>query len=184
MVTGRRSRNTATASRLDVSKLSSPTFVFDTMHALTIRPATINDIDTLLQFEQGVINAERPFDPTLKREDTRYYDLHQMITEPHIQLLVAELQGQLIGSGYARIETSKPYNQHRQHAYLGFMYVRPEQRGKGVNKAIMQALEEWAAAQGITELRLEVYAENDAAIKAYEKVGFENLLVQMRKEIK
>jgi GNAT superfamily N-acetyltransferase len=107
-----------------------------------------------------------------------------MIRAPHIQLLVAEINGQPVGSGYARIENSKPYLQHKQHAYLGFMYVEPAYRGRGVNKIIIEALEKWAISQGITEMRLEVYAENTPAVSAYEKAGFSALLVQMRKGLK
>ena len=154
------------------------------MDNLIIRKATRDDLPTLLRFEQGVITAERPFDPTLKREETHYYDLHEMITASHIELLVAEMEGKLIGSGYARIEASKPYLQHTQHAYLGFMYVEPGYRGQGVNQAIVDALEKWSIDKGITEMRLEVYHENTSAVKAYEKVGFERLLIEMRKGLK
>jgi ribosomal protein S18 acetylase RimI-like enzyme len=151
------------------------------MQQITIREATPADLPTLLRFEQGVITAERPFDPTLKKEETHYYDLHQMITASHIELLVAEIDGKLVGSGYARIENAKPYLQHTHHAYLGFMYVEPEYRGHGINKAIIDALEDWAISQGITETRLDVYNENAPAIKAYEKAGFIKHLVNMRK---
>jgi RimJ/RimL family protein N-acetyltransferase len=151
------------------------------MKHIFIRPATIADLPTLLRFEQGVINAERPFDTTLKTEDTCYYDLKEMIAASHIQLLVAELDGGIIGSGYARIERSKPYLKHSNHAYFGFMYVEPEHRGKGVNKLIIEALEQWIFLQGIKEIRLEVYYENEAAIKAYKKIGFTKHMIQMRK---
>ena len=151
------------------------------MQHLSIRPATLNDLPTLLQFEQGIINAERPFDSTLKTENTSYYDLPAMIASPQVALLVAELDGKIIGSGYARVETAKPYLKHKQHAYLGFMYVLPAYRGQGVNMAVMEALEAWTRLQGITELRLDVYYENEAAVKAYEKVGFTKHMLSMRK---
>jgi GNAT superfamily N-acetyltransferase len=106
-----------------------------------------------------------------------------MITASHIELLVAETDGQLVGCGYARIEASKPYLQHRQHAYLGFMYVVPAHRGKGINGFIIEALERWTVAQGITELRLEVYFENEPAIKAYQKTGFSKHMIEMRKPV-
>lgn len=151
------------------------------MEGFQIRKATHEDMPTLLRFEQGVINAERPFDETLKRDETRYYNLEEMITAPHIELLVAEKEGQLVGCGYARIEQAKPYLQHTHHAYLGFMYVEPEYRGQGLNQAILKALETWASQQGVTELRLEVYAGNASAIKAYEKAGFLHHMIEMRK---
>ncbi|GGH02894.1 GNAT family N-acetyltransferase [Mucilaginibacter phyllosphaerae] len=150
------------------------------MENITIRPATIADIDTLRQFEQGVISAERPFDPTLKDGHINYYDLNEFITAPHIYLLVAELNGGLIGSGYSRIETSKIYLKHQQHAYLGFMYVLPQHRGKGVNKMIIDALKEWSVKQGVTEFSLQVYYQNTSAIKAYEKAGFNRHMIKMR----
>ena len=151
------------------------------MQNITTREATLADMDTLLQFEQGVIVAERPFDPTLKEDHINYYNLNELITAPHIQLVVAELDGEVIGSGYARIESSKIYLKHPQHAYLGFMYVLPKHRGKGVNKMVIDALTDWAVSRGINELRLEVYYQNVPAIKAYEKVGFISHMIQMRK---
>src|SRR5258705_8293290 len=82
------------------------------MEQIIVRKASLKDLDTLFQFEQGVIAAERPFDSTLKSGHIHYYDLEEMITAPHIELVVAELENQLIGSGYARIENAKHYLQH------------------------------------------------------------------------
>jgi RimJ/RimL family protein N-acetyltransferase len=153
------------------------------MEHILIRKAESKDMDTLLLFEQGVISAERPFDPTLKAK-TNYYDIEMMITSPFVELLVAELNGQVIASGYSRIEDAKPYLQHAKHGYLGFMFVLPEHRGKGINKMIIDALAAWTASQGIHELRLDVYHLNEAAIKAYEKVGFIKHMVAMRKPLR
>ena len=150
------------------------------MQQITLRKATPTDIPTLLQFEQDLIITERPFDPTLKQPPIAYYNLPEMITAPHIKLVVAEDNGTIIACGYARIETAKPYLQHRQHAYLGFMYTLPAYRGKGINKIIIDTLKNWSAAQGITELRLVVYHDNAPAIKAYEKAGFIQHKTEMR----
>lgn len=154
------------------------------MEKIIIRKATLNDLDTLLQFEQGVIQAERPFDPTLKKGDTNYYDIVEMIKAPHIELLVAQFGTTIIGCGYARIEDAKPYLQHQQKSYLGFMYVHPDHRGKGVNKIIIEALKQWSLSQNITELRLDVYEANTSAITAYEKVGFSKHMIEMRMGLK
>ncbi len=150
------------------------------MEQVIIRKATLNDLNTLLIFEQGIIASERPFDSTLKSDHIHYYDIKKMITARDVELVVAELDNELIGCGYARIENAKPYLQHAQHAYLGFMYVSPQHRGKGVNKKIIAALAAWSAAENITELRLDVYQHNEAAIKAYEKSGFTKHMVAMR----
>ncbi len=153
------------------------------METITIRTATIKDLDTLLRFEQGVIKAERPFDVTIKDGHVNYYDIVHLIEAPHIEIVVAESGDEIIGCGYARIEDGRIYLKHKQHAYLGFMYVDPAHRGKGVNKLVIDALTKWAISQNMTELLLDVYDENTPAVRAYEKVGFAKHLVQMRKGV-
>ena len=153
---------------------STPSFA-----AIDIRPATTADLPTLLEFEQGVIAAEKPFDPTLN-DSPVYYNLPALIASPDAELLVAESHGALIGSGYARIEKAEAFLQHTHHAYLGFMYVVPAHRGKGVNQLILDALRQWARSRNITELRLDVYYDNESAIRAYEKAGFQRHMIVMR----
>ncbi len=148
-----------------------------------VRQATPADLEVLLQCEQGIILAERPFSPTLKGDPVHYYNIEKMITDLQTDVVVAELNGEIIGCGYLRIEDSKPYYKHRQHAYLGMMYVQPGHRGEGINARVIEALKAFAQKRGVTELRLEVFAQNESAIKAYEKAGFQPLLVEMRMSI-
>lgn len=147
---------------------------------MTIRKATLDDLEQLLVFEQDLIKFERPFDPTVKPDPVNYYDLKAMLTGSHIEVAVAEIKNTVIGSGYARIDKSKPFLKHENHAYLGFMYVLPEYRGKGINKQIIDHLKNWAASQKVNEFRLEVYYDNDSAVKAYEKIGFSRHSLEMR----
>ncbi len=148
-----------------------------------VRTAESADLEKLLEFEQGVIDTERLLDVTLKRGSIRYYDMAAMLAAPHIRVVVAELDGELIGSGYARIEDSKPYLTHDRHSYMGFMFTVPEHRGKGVNQKIIESLEQWSRSQGVTEMRLEVYVENSSAIRAYEKIGYSASILKMRKSL-
>jgi GNAT superfamily N-acetyltransferase len=153
------------------------------MEQIITRKAQLSDLDILLTFEQGIVKAERPFDPTLKEGEIHYYDIGKMIIATDVEVVVAELNGELIGSGYARIVDSKPYLKHPKHCYLGFMYVKPDHRGKGVNNKVLESLKQWAVAQGITELKLDVYRDNQPAVKSYEKAGFTPNLLEMRIEL-
>jgi RimJ/RimL family protein N-acetyltransferase len=150
------------------------------MEQITTRKAQLSDLGILLSFEQGIIETERPFDPTIKEGEVHYYDLAKMIADLNVEVIVAELNGEVIGSGYSRLEDSKIYLKHSRHAYLGFMYVKPEHRGKGVNNKVIEALKQWSVSQNITEFRLEVYNDNQPAIKAYEKTGFKGHMLEMR----
>src|SRR4030095_560757 len=154
------------------------------MQQIVVRPAALTDLGILLKFEQAMIEAERPFDNTIRDgNDVRYYDLEDLIASADAEIVVAEIDGEVIGSGYARIETSKAYLKHLQHAYLGFMYVVPDHRGKGVNKKIVEVLEAWSVSRGVSVLLLEVYVENAAAIRAYEKSGYTGHVLEMRKSV-
>ena len=153
------------------------------MEPLVIRKATAADLEILFVFEQGVVRAERPFDATLKQDPVNYYDLEGMITDDEVELVVAVSGTRIVGSGYARIEPAKPYLQHNRHAYLGFMYVEPDFRGKGVNNMVIDVLAVWAVSRNVYELRLDVYDGNLPAIKAYEKAGFNRHLLEMRKAV-
>ncbi|THV57472.1 MULTISPECIES: GNAT family N-acetyltransferase [Chryseobacterium] len=145
------------------------------------RQATEQDLEILLEFEQGVVTAERPFNSTLIDGEIHYYDLKSLIQSPEATLIVAEENNEIIASGYALIKKAeKNYYRFKEYAYLGFMYVKPEYRGKGINKVITDELIAWAKSRGINEVRLEVYAQNESAIKAYEKAGFEPHILLMR----
>src|ERR1700678_2220782 len=98
------------------------------MEQLIIRRATLNDLALLLSFEQNIITAERPFDITIQEGDIHYYDIAQMITASNVEVVVAEIGSEIVGSGYVRIEDSKIYLKHPKHGYLGFMYVKPTYR--------------------------------------------------------
>jgi ribosomal protein S18 acetylase RimI-like enzyme len=54
------------------------------------------------------------------------------------------------------------------------VYITPAQRGRGVLAALVDAVAEWSVAMGRDELMLEVVVGNDRAVRAYERLGFED----------
>lgn len=151
--------------------------------SIEIRKARLEDLPILLEFEQGIIEFERPFDPTLKEEKISYYDIKAMLFAEEVEVLVVVDKEEVVASGYARIEPGKPYLKHVTYGYLGFMFVKESHRGKGINKLIVDGLQDWCVSKNINEIRLDVYAENPGAIKAYEKAGFKSFMMNMRKGI-
>jgi len=148
-----------------------------------IRRAIEAEIEILLNFEKGIIAAERPFDNSLKEGAINYYDLIELIRSERAEVLVAVVNDEIVGSGYVKILRAEPYQKYLEYAYLGFMYVKPSFRGQGVNQKVLHELMDWAKSQNLTEVRLEVYDENIIAKNAYLKAGFKPNLVEMRVEI-
>lgn len=153
------------------------------MHKVKYRSALISDLPILYEFEQGIVTAERPFDPTLKSGHINYYDLKALIESNDTKVIVALSDDEIIGSSYVKIKKAEPFQNFEHYAYLGFMFIKPEHRGKGISQNIIEQLKTWAKSRYLTELRLEVYSENRRAIKAYEKVGLQKHMVEMRVEI-
>ena len=147
---------------------------------MNYRKATLRDISQLLDFEQCVIDSERPFNPLIKAKQASYYDIEDLITSSSSHLLVAEDKNSIIGTGYAQIRKSKLYLKHDIHSYLGFMYVSPNYRGQSINKHIIDRLITWSKSKGAKDFYLDVYSQNTSAIRAYEKVGFKPCLVEMK----
>jgi ribosomal protein S18 acetylase RimI-like enzyme len=151
-----------------------------TAQPILIRRATPADLADLNRFQDGVVEAERAYDPTLQEGPVEYYDVAGMLTSDQVLFLVAEEHGRLVGCGFARLEPTKPYLRHDRRGYLGMMFVEPVHRGRGINGRIVDALKEWCRSRHVSELRLEVYRDNRAALGAYEKAGFRELFVEMR----
>ena len=147
---------------------------------IKIRPARLEELPTLLEFEQALIAYERPYAPNLTKEFFNYYDLEAYIKDPDVAVVVAEAEGVVVGSGYALIRENPHYKIPDTYVYLGFMYVVPSYRGMGINGEILAYLFNWGKTKGYEEFQLTVYAENESAIKAYQKAGFEPEILRMR----
>ena len=150
---------------------------------IVVRKATAEDLGTLNCFQQGVVDAERRFDSTIKEGPVQYYDIASMLMSDEVHFVVAEVGSGVVGCGYARIEAAKHYLKHALHAYLGLMYVDPAYRGQSVISTILDALKQWSRSRGVFEARLEVYRDNAVAIKAYEKAGFSQFVIEMRLDL-
>ncbi|WP_297819647.1 GNAT family N-acetyltransferase [uncultured Paraglaciecola sp.] len=150
------------------------------MSDLIIRAAVQADLPILKEFEQDIIATERPFNDSLKSEYICYYDIGALIDSENSSVLVAEDDGMIVGSGYARIRESKAHLTHDFHVYLGFMFVAPTHRGRGINQLVIQSLISWGKSQGMQDFYLEAYAQNNSALRAYEKLGFKASLLEMK----
>ena len=150
---------------------------------ISIRTATLNDLNILLEFEQGVIEAERPLDPFLSNGDLNYYNIPELISDKNTHLIVACFNNEIVGSGYIKINKSKDYHKNPLNGYIGFMFVKPSFRGQKISGLILESLKKWAKEKNLHELRLDVYHNNPSAIKSYERFGFSKSLVNMRIDI-
>jgi ribosomal protein S18 acetylase RimI-like enzyme len=153
------------------------------MNTISTRTANLDDLETLLEFEQGVVAAEKPLDSFLGSGKLTYYNIPELISDEHTYFIVAVSNDELVGSGYIKIENSNKYHKNAKHGYIGFIFVKPAFRGKKISTIILKSLKNWSKEQDLKELRLDVYSNNFGAIKSYDSFGFTKSLVNMRIDI-
>jgi len=89
------------------------------------------------------------------------------LLDPGIHFLVARRAGVATGCGALRFADG--------YAEIKRMYVRPDQRGAGIGRAILDALCLAAAARGVGLVRLETGIAQPEAIQLYERAGFSRI---------
>jgi putative acetyltransferase len=134
----------------------------------TIRRAEPADAEAMRRIFEGPLamsgTLQLPFPST---EDWR-----KRLAEPPDGTfnLVACVEGEVVGQ--AGMHTF-PHRPRRRHAGGVGMAVRDDWQGKGVGTALMQALvdlaDNWL---NLSRLELEVYTDNEPAIRLYRKFGF------------
>jgi putative acetyltransferase len=87
------------------------------------------------------------------------------LAEPHVHFFVGRENGTALGCGAFVISTNG-------HAEMKRVFVNSEARGKGVARAIMEALEREAARIGVTTMQLETGIKQPEAIALYRKFGY------------
>lgn len=148
---------------------------------MKIRIATIDDLDELLEFEQKLIAHERPHDLTIKQSGhITYYDLPEIIKSENSEVFVAEINGEMVGTGYGIIEDNKSKYIEPKHGYIGFIVVKDEYRRQGIADKILKHLFKYFKENGVYEAMLRVYDTNEGAFRLYEKLGFQKALVEMK----
>ncbi|MEX6226415.1 GNAT family N-acetyltransferase [Providencia hangzhouensis] len=95
--------------------------------------------------------------------------LFEVYNKPRSAYWVVEMDGEIVGGG----GVSQLAGGDNETAELQKMYLSSVLRGKGLAKKIVQMSLEFAKQQGYTRCYLETTKDLQAAIKLYEKLGFE-----------
>ncbi len=88
----------------------------------------------------------------------------EVLRGPDVRFVVARRAGAAIGCGALRLAAG--------FAEIKRMYVRPEARGAGVGRRLLDHLERLAAASGCSLVRLETGVAQPEAIALYERSGY------------
>lgn len=101
-------------------------------------------------------------------------DMDGLLADPLTPVFVAAHPGGRLG-GFLEAGTRK-YAEGGESSPVGYIegwFVDEDLRGRGIGKALVEAAEDWARSQGLTEMGSDTWLENDASIQAHSKMGYE-----------
>ena len=128
--------------------------------SVTIRRATVSDVDALWGLEQGLF-----LNDAWSRE--LFVD---EIGHPFSYYLVAEDSGEIVG--YAGLRAAP---ENADQGDIQTLAVVPQLRGQGLGRTLLGQLIKEAENRGVNALFLEVRADNPVAIALYDSVGFHEI---------
>jgi ribosomal-protein-alanine N-acetyltransferase len=128
--------------------------------AVRVRRAELSDLEDLVALEESSFATDR-----LSREQYRRH-----LDSETAQVLVASANHRrFLGTAVVF------FRKGTKVARLYSIATHAEARGKGVGSALLEASEQLARRRGCKVLRLEVRTDNDAAIRLYERLGYDRI---------
>ena len=136
---------------------------------VAIRPATAEDVGTILRFITDLAIYENAEHEVVADEAQL---TRTLFGEPrHAEALIAEFDAEAVG--FALYFFSYSTWQGRPGLYLEDLYVMPEHRQRGAGKALFKSLARMAVERGCGRFEWSVLDWNKPAIDFYEMMGAE-----------
>lgn len=142
---------------------------------ITIRKATIKDLETLQSFYKKLSLFESQFtdefneDWAYGKKGKRFFE--KLLTGRNAFALVTEDNGEMVG--YASVSIKKTtFRKRSKLAVLEQLFVNDDYRGKGVGTLLMQEVKRKLKAREVPRLQLYAVKSNEKAIDFYKKNGF------------
>jgi len=160
---------------------------------MSIKIRNINsDIDNEIFFQLSfeTLISMKGLPPSMSR--TQYFDLLKPMVQDYInhlennQIFIAENE-QIGYMGHVWISLKDELEPWEKYPYfwLHNITIKPEYRTMGIGTKLMEYAEQWVAKQNweINKIGLHVNAENDHALKLYEKFHYKTFKTQLYKNV-
>lgn len=152
---------------------------------ITIRHATIDDLDQLLELNAKIFVMNPTFDDDLILDfpftPQGKIFFTQSITQEDGCCLIAEEAGEMIGytDGSAK---EIPYRKSK-YFEINNLGVIPKRKGHGLGKKLLEAVTQWAKNHGYQRIYVNCYAKNDEAVAFYKRNGYSEIDICLEKVI-
>ncbi len=151
---------------------------------MQIRPAAISDIDGILPMVARICafhEQQAPHKyPFLSHPEQRYHWwLTRIVETGNGVLLVAEVEGKLVGFTVATIEDEIPIYRVKRFGFVHDLWVELDYRRRGIGRALIGELVGRLRAMEVEQIRLDVLVNNESARKLCAACGFAPSTIEM-----
>jgi len=140
---------------------------------LSIRPATISDVSTILTFIRGLAQYENLTHEVVATEERLRATLFPSDGRPAAECILAFKDE--MPAGFALFFTNYSTFLAQPGLYLEDLFVTPELRSQGIGKALLLHLARLANTRGCGRMDWTVLDWNQPAIAFYESIGARRL---------
>lgn len=105
-----------------------------------------------------------------------------LLGEPGAEAFVATISGE--PQGIVAVHPDIDYFTGHRRAFVDILVVAPEAERRGIGRALLDHVEQWAREHGCLEVVLDVFVGNDGAKTFYERCGYQPDHVRMVKPVR
>ena len=151
---------------------------------MKIRKAKLQDIEKVTNYGLILLKQHSDLDPYFVPSDAveevyRNFMEQSLLSEDRL-LLVAEIDGKLVGYAAAEIQARSPIFRIAKNGYINDVFVEEEFRKLGIAREFLTELKKWFESKGIKHVELSVLADNEVGKKTWAKFGFETYEIKKR----
>jgi GNAT superfamily N-acetyltransferase len=110
----------------------------------------------------------------LKDEYARFFASYMLgfLKNPDAVVKVAEGGSEVVGYAVATRGREAAFFKYSHVAMLSDVFVRPDQRGKRVGAALLEAITQWARAQKLQAIEVNVFPDHKEEMESLQALGF------------
>src|SRR5436190_8323018 len=146
---------------------------------VTIRAARVADVPAMASLLAELFAIEKDFKIDRAKQER---SLRMIIERPSAGAWVVEMNGQVVGMATAQTIVSTA--EGAESSWIEDVIVTERLRGQGIGRRLVEAVQSWCAARGVTRMQLLADGANVRGVDFYEGRGWNRTrMIAMRKHV-
>jgi ribosomal protein S18 acetylase RimI-like enzyme len=146
--------------------------VIDGEPHVAIRPYRSSDRDAVVKLVERLGHAAPPWRDTSAVRAANHGAVARLLDTPQADAAVFVAENGADVVGFITVERRQHFSGSTD-AVIGDLVVAEEVESRGIGAALIDTVESWARARGVTNVTVETTARNSRAQRLYQRLGFQ-----------